>query len=47
MNYLESYLRKLREIRSSGAAVPGTSYYGTLEHLFNEIDMEQAKSANY
>jgi len=40
MNYLESYLRKLREIRSSGAAVPETSYYGTLEHLFNEIGKE-------
>lgn len=28
---------ELREIRSSGEAVPETSYYGTLEKLFNQI----------
>ncbi|MBD2182621.1 type ISP restriction/modification enzyme [Aerosakkonema funiforme] len=37
MNPLETYLRNLRDIRSSGAAVKETSYYGALESLFNEI----------
>lgn len=37
MNPLESYLHNLSLIRSSGAAVKETSYYGTLDNLFNEI----------
>jgi hypothetical protein len=37
MNPLESYLKELSEIRSSGAAVKETSYYGKLENLLNEI----------
>ncbi len=34
---LENYLAGLRDIRSSGAGVDETSYYGQLENLFNEI----------
>jgi hypothetical protein len=34
MNPLETYFRNLHEIRSSGARVKETSYYGTLETLF-------------
>lgn len=34
---LETYLRELQDIRSSGAAVKETSYYGALANLFNEI----------
>lgn len=37
MTPLETYLARLREIRSSGAAQKETSYYGALENLFNEI----------
>jgi hypothetical protein len=37
VNPLETYLRDLAEIRSTGAAVPETSYYGALSNLFNEI----------
>lgn len=37
MNPLEAYLRELRDIHSTGAAVPETSYYGCLERLLNEI----------
>jgi hypothetical protein len=37
MNPLETYLHDLNEIRSSGAAVKETSYYGPLASLFNEI----------
>jgi Type ISP C-terminal specificity domain/N-6 DNA Methylase len=37
MNPLEAYLTSLRDIRSSGAAVDETSYYGALEALFNEV----------
>jgi hypothetical protein len=36
-NPLETYLRDLRDIRSSGSAVKETSYYGSLEKLFNAI----------
>lgn len=36
MNKLEEYLKRVSEIRRSGAAVKETSYYGTLETLFNE-----------
>ncbi len=32
-----AYLRELREIRSSGAAVKETSYYGPLANLFNAV----------
>lgn len=38
MNPLETYLKELSQIRSSGAAVKETSYYGPLASLFNEID---------
>ena len=34
---LETYIRELHEIRSSGATVKETSYYGPLASLFNEI----------
>ncbi len=37
MNTVETYLRELRDIRSTGAAVPETSYYGPLANLLNEI----------
>ena len=37
MNPLEAYLRELRDIHSTGAAVPETSYYGCLERLLNEV----------
>lgn len=37
MNPLETYLKVLSEIRSSGAAVKETSYYGSLANLLNEI----------
>lgn len=37
MHPLETYIRELREIRSSGEAVPETSYYGALANLFNEV----------
>jgi hypothetical protein len=36
-NPLETYLKELSEIRSSGAAVKETSYYGPLATLLNEI----------
>lgn len=34
---LVNYLRELREIRASGAAVKETSYYGPLANLFNDV----------
>lgn len=37
MQPFETYLRELREIRSSGAAVQETSYYGPLATLLNEV----------
>lgn len=37
MNPLETYLTKCREIHATGAGVAETSYYGTLERLFEEI----------
>lgn len=37
MHPLERYLRELRDIRSSGAAVKETSYYGPLANLLNEV----------
>ena len=37
MNPLESYLKDLREIRSTGAAVAETSFYPVLSNLLNEI----------
>ena len=37
MTPLETYLRELRDIRSSGAGVKETSYYPALSNLFNEI----------
>src|SRR5438128_9689719 len=37
MNPVEVYLRDLREIRSSGAAVKETSYYAPLANLLNEV----------
>ena len=37
MSALEEYLRQLRDIRSSGAGVPETSYYTPLANLLNEV----------
>jgi hypothetical protein len=37
MHPFEKYIQDLREIRSSGEAVPETSYYGALANLFNEV----------
>ena len=37
MGILEEYLRELRDIRSSGAGVPETSYYTPLANLLNEV----------
>ena len=37
MNPVETYIRDLRDIRSSGQAVKETSFYGALERLLNEI----------
>ncbi|MFZ0963123.1 MAG: type ISP restriction/modification enzyme [Terriglobia bacterium] len=37
MTPLETYLRELRDIRSSGAAVKEASYYPALSNLFNEV----------
>ena len=37
MNPVETYLKELREIRSTGGAQPETSYYGALERLLNEV----------
>ncbi len=37
MNPLETYLKELSEIRSSGAAVKETSDYGFLANLLNGI----------
>lgn len=37
MNLLETYIGNLHDIRSSGAAVKETSYYGAVESLLNEI----------
>jgi len=37
MKAFEIYLQNMRQIRSTGAAVPETSYYGALEAILNEI----------
>jgi hypothetical protein len=37
VNPLATYLRKLRDIRSSGANVPETSFYGPLANLLNDV----------
>src|SRR5438093_13481051 len=37
MNAVETYLRELREIRSTGAGVKETSFYPPLANLLNEI----------
>ena len=37
MKPLETYLRELRDIRSSGAGVKETSYYPALSNLLNEV----------
>ena len=37
MHPLETYLRELRDIHCTGAAVPETSYYGPLANLLNEL----------
>jgi hypothetical protein len=37
MNPLETYLRELRDIHATGAAVPETSYYAPLANLLNEV----------
>ena len=36
-NPLEAYLKEMRDIRSTGAAVAETSFYPVLSNLFNEI----------
>ena len=36
-NPLAAYLHELRDIRSSGAAVKETSYYGPLANLLNAV----------
>lgn len=40
MTPLTRYLNRMSEINRSGAGVKETSYYGTLEFLFNEIGKE-------
>ncbi len=37
MTALETYLRELRDIRSTGSGVKETSYYPALSNLFNEV----------
>ena len=37
MHPLETYLKDLHEIRSTGAGVPEESYYGALENLLNDL----------
>ena len=37
MHPVETYFKDLTEIRSTGGAVPETSYYGALENLLNEV----------
>jgi len=37
MNPLETYLKDVRDIRATGAAVAETSFYPALSNLFNEI----------
>ncbi len=37
MTPLQTYLTELQSIRSTGAAVPETSYYGALANLFNAV----------
>ncbi len=37
MHPLQTYLRELHDIRSTGAAVKGTSYYPPLAHLHNAV----------
>ena len=37
MDPLETYLKEMRDIRSTGGGDPETSYYGPLANLFNEI----------
>ena len=37
MNPLEAYLKEMRDIHSTGAAVAETSFYPALSGLFNEI----------
>ena len=37
MSILEEYLREIRDIHSSGAGVPETSYYAPLANLLNEV----------
>ena len=37
MNTLETYIRELYDIRSTGAATPETPYYGPLANLLNDI----------
>ena len=37
MSPLETYIRSLRDIHATGAAVKETSYYGALETLLNEL----------
>jgi hypothetical protein len=37
MHPVETFLKDIHEIRSTGAGVPEESYYGALESLLNEV----------
>jgi hypothetical protein len=37
MTILSTYLKGMSDIRRTGSAVKETSYYGTLENLFNQV----------
>jgi hypothetical protein len=47
MNPLETYLKELTEIRSSGAGVKETSYYGPLAVLLNKIGRNGHRGAGH
>ncbi|GEM_PF-5450733 len=48
MHPVEAYFRDLRDIRSSGAAVPETSYHGTMARRIGTILLlGPALNANY
>ena len=42
MTALQTYLAELTAIRSTGAAVPETSYYSALANLFNAVGKTMA-----
>jgi hypothetical protein len=47
MNPLETYLKELSEIRSSGALVKEISYYSPLANLLNEIGKSLKSEVKY